>query len=133
MYQVEVQNDGPGPVTVTFQFRDNGHDVERVFNLPKGGSEIQGIWYSAPTKLQIEAKWPTAVVKRTFGSEAIEEIRRKPFAGTVQGLSVSPTGLQWGEASLWVRLQNPALIPGALFVVLFGFSRWMRHRRRATP
>lgn len=131
MYEVEVQNDGPGPVTVTFRFRQDKRDVERVFELPAGGRGDDGIWYSEPTKLEIEAKWANAVVKRTYGREAIEEIRRKPFSGQVQGLSVSPDGFRWGEASLWIRLQNPALIPGALFVVLFGFSRWMRHRRLA--
>lgn len=137
LQQVEVQNDGPGPATVTFRYEDDGRKVDREVEVKERGAELAALWfYEAPPRLEVEAKWSNAVRRQTFPLNSLPEgLRRATSGGTIHGLSVSPNGMRWGSPTLWVRIQNPALIPGVLFCLAFGFSRWIRYRRRnaSTP
>ena len=135
---VELLNDGPGPATVTLRYQEGERKVERIVEVPERGTDIQGLWSGAePQSLEVEVKWPKAVRRQTFARPAIiEGLQVSGSGSSVHGLSVSPERIRWVKPTLWVRLQNPALIPAFLFFFVFGISRWIRWRVRqgsATP
>lgn len=132
MQRVEVQNEGPGVVTVTFRMETRGEKPETVkVEVPEGGAEIESLWYGGPPdKLEVEAKWASTVRRQTFLASSLgDDWQRTTSSGVIHGLAVSPVRFQWRQPSPWVRMQNPALIPLGLFVGVLAVSVWFRLRK----
>lgn len=130
--RVEVQNEGPGEVTVTFRYAEDRKAKEDSVVVPQGGAEIESIWFGAPPEsVEIEAKWASAVRRQTFRRAGLpKELQSESSMGSTHGLSVSPDGFRWGSAAGWTRTVIP-LWPFAIFSILFGVAWWAKYRKTA--
>gem|GEM_PF-4554734 len=140
MQQVEAQNRGPGAVTVVFRFQHEGARAEEIeVKVPGGGAELKSLWFGGPpARLEVEARWATAVRRQVFLPASLPAgLAKHTSAGGIHGLHVSPERIAWTSPTLWVQMQSTSLIPlwivAGMIVLRLLIRSAMSSNRAPTP
>ncbi|AIE85753.1 hypothetical protein [Fimbriimonas ginsengisoli] len=130
LLNVQVHNQGPGPVDVVFSYRaDETTEAHSMVTAPEGGSASKGLWFSdAPPVLDVDARWTTIKRHQTFKLKDLPvDMQRSTSAARTFDLNVSPEKIEWEtsrSSDLFSRLLFGAVVSAAVVFL------WQAKKRR---